>query len=140
MCDAARDFTAKGMKALIIAEPWISAILKGEKTWEMRKTGCTVRGPIALIKKGSGHVVGTAEVTDCRPPLRSREEYAAAEPYHRVGTSRHELAFAEGWRTLWVLANARFLPKPVPYKHPPGAVIWVKLGPETTAQVKAQAQ
>src|SRR5438128_1666594 len=115
------------MKALIIAEPWISAILKGEKTWEMRKTGCKLRGPIALIKKGSGHVVGTADVADCRPPLRSPEEYAAAEPYHRVGPSRRESAFAEGWRTPWVLANARLLPKPVPYKHPSGAVIWVNL-------------
>jgi hypothetical protein len=25
------------MKALIIDEPWITAILKGEKTWEMRR-------------------------------------------------------------------------------------------------------
>jgi hypothetical protein len=128
------------MKALIIDEPGISAILRGEKTWEMRKTGCKLRGPIALIRKGSGHVVGVAEVTDCRPPLGTREAYAASEPYHRVPPTRQELAFAEGWRTPWVLTNAQPLPRPVPYKHPSGAVIWVNLEPETAASVKAQAQ
>ena len=58
------------MKALVIDEPWITAILKGEKTWEMRKRNCKIRGEIALIRKGSGLVVGTAHVvelqaTDC---------------------------------------------------------------------------
>ena len=38
-------------------------------------------------------------------------------------------AFTDGWRTPWVLANARPLQKPVRYKHPSGAVIWVNLDP-----------
>jgi len=50
----------------------------------MRKTGCKLRGRIALIRKGAGHVIGVAEVIDSRPPLCTREAYAAAEPYHRV--------------------------------------------------------
>jgi hypothetical protein len=128
------------MKALIVDEPWINAILRGEKTWEMRKTGCKPRGPIALIRKGSGHVVGVAEVTDCLPPLGTREAYASAESFHRVPSSDLEHAFAEGWRTPWVLAKARPLLKPVPYKHPSGAVIWVNLGPETAEKVEAQAK
>ena len=41
------------MKALIVDEPWITAILKGDKTWEMRKKNCNIRGQIALIRKGS---------------------------------------------------------------------------------------
>ena len=65
-------FETESMKALIVDEPWISAILRGEKTWEMRKTGCNLRGSIALIRKGAGHVVGVAEVTDCLPLLGSR--------------------------------------------------------------------
>ena len=52
-------FETESMKALIVDEPWISAILRGEKTWEMRKTGCNLRGSIALIRKGAGHVVGS---------------------------------------------------------------------------------
>jgi hypothetical protein len=126
------------MKALVIDEPWISAILLGVKTWEMRKGVCKLRGPIALIRKGSGQVVGIAEVTDCRPPLNTPAAYAEAEPYHRIPPARQGQAFADGWRTPWVLANARPLKKPVPYKHPSGAVIWVTLDDAVSAAISEQ--
>jgi hypothetical protein len=128
------------MKALVIDEPWISAILRGEKTWEMRKGVCKLRGPIALIRKGSGQVVGVAEVTDCRPPLNTPAAYAEAEPHHRIPPARQERAFADGWRTPWVLVNARPLNKSVSYKHPSGAVVWVNLEPGTSAKVEAEAR
>jgi hypothetical protein len=124
------------MKALIIDEPWIGMILKGEKTWEMRKNVCKIRGPIALIRKGSGHIVGTAQVIDCRPALNTAATYAEAEPYHRIPPTKQERTFADGWRVPWVLAKAWRLPTPIPYKHPPGAVIWVNLDPETAAKVE----
>jgi hypothetical protein len=127
------------MKALVIDEPWITAILKGDKTWEMRKRNCNIRGQIALIRKGSSHVVGTANVVDSRPPLATRADYAAAEQQHRIPPARQEQAFTDGWRTPWVLANARPLQKAVRYKHPSGAVVWVNLEPEIAAQVLAQA-
>jgi hypothetical protein len=41
------------MRGLIIREPWISLILSGKKTWEMRSKSCPQRGVIALILKGS---------------------------------------------------------------------------------------
>ena len=128
------------MKALIVDEPWVTAILSGQKTWEMRKGVCKIRGPIALIRKGSGHVVGIAEVTDCRPPLTTPTAYSEAETQHRIPLARQEQAFADGWRTPWVLRNARRLNMPVPYKHPSGAVIWVNLEPDTAAKVEAQAR
>jgi hypothetical protein len=127
------------MKALIVAEPWIGSILKGEKIWEMRKGVCKIRGPIALIRKGSGHVVGVVDVTDCRPPLTTREAYAEAEPRHRIPPDHQAQALADGWRTPWVFANARSLRKPVPYVHPSGAVIWVNLEPDVAAKVEAQS-
>ena len=128
------------MKALIVDEPWISDILMGAKTWEMRKGVCKIRGPIALMRKGSGHVVGIAEVTDCRPPLATPSAYAEAEPRHRIPPGRQERAFADGWRTPWVLANARPFNRPVPYRHPLGAVIWVNLEADTAAKVGEQAR
>ena len=124
------------MKALVIDEPWISLILSGEKTWQMRKGVCKLRGPIALIPKGSGQVVGTAKVRDCRPPLMTREAYAEAEPYHRMPPARQERASADRWRT----GNARPLSQPVRYKHPSGGVIWVNLEPEVVAKVEAHAR
>lgn len=39
---------------------WIEETLAGRKTWELRRTGPGVRGKIALIKSGSGLIVGTA--------------------------------------------------------------------------------
>jgi hypothetical protein len=128
------------MKALIIDEPWISSILAGRKTWEMRKTGCKYRGPIALIRKGSGQVVGTAVLTDSKPPLPDAAAYAAAEPFHCIPPNRQQQAFAGGWRTPWVLTNARPLIKPVRYSHPNGAVIWVNLDEAVAAQVRSNSQ
>ncbi|WP_144259502.1 ASCH domain-containing protein [Methylocystis sp. ATCC 49242] len=125
------------MKALIIDEPWITEVLTGRKTWEMRKTACRLRGRIALIRKGSGQVVGTAEVIDTLPPLDTPEAYAAAEDRHRIPPHRQATAFADGWRHPWVLRNARPLATPVPYEHPQGAVIWVTLAPAVSAKVEA---
>jgi hypothetical protein len=128
------------MKALIIDEPWIGFILQGQKTWEMRKKGCNIRGPVALIRKGSGQVVGTAVVTGSRPPLVDAQAYAAAEPFHRIPSARQARAFADGWRTPWVLAEARPLTQPVPYTHPNGAVVWVNLDDAVSARVQANAR
>ncbi|MER9240677.1 hypothetical protein [Mesorhizobium sp. M0633] len=124
------------MKGLIIDEPWIGLILKGEKIWEMRKTACHHRGPVALIRKGSGAVVGTAEVAGSLPSIETRDAYAAAEQHHRIPLARQEIAFDDGWRTPWVLSNAQALPKPVPYKHPYGAVIWVNLRDDVVAAIR----
>jgi ASCH domain len=45
------------VKGLIIDEPWISLIVSGEKTWEMRSRNTNVRGRIGLIRKGSKTVI-----------------------------------------------------------------------------------
>lgn len=126
------------MRALIIDEPWISAILRGEKTWEMRKRNCNVRGPIALIRKGSGHVVGIAELIDSRPSITTLAAYAEAEPKHCIPPARQVSAFRDGWVTPWVITDARPLARPVPYSHPSGAVIWVTLADDVAAAVKNQ--
>ena len=127
------------MKGLIIDEPWIGLILLGKKTWEMRKTACHHRGRIALIRKGSGQIVGTADVINSLQTLDTAKAYARAEPQHRIPVGRQDLAFRDGWRTPWVLADARPLDAPVPYKHPSGAVIWVNLDPEVQVAVEAQS-
>ena len=127
------------MKGLVIDEPWIGMILRGEKTWEMRKGVCNLRGPIGLIRKCSGLVVGTARLVDSRPALTTPEAYAAAERFHGIPPARQARALADGWATPWVLADARPLAKPVPYQHPYGAVIWVNLPAETDAAIAAQA-
>ena len=125
-------------KGLVIKEPWIGKILRGEKTWEMRKTACHYRGRIALICKGSGRVVGTAEVVDSLPRIKTRRAYAEAERFHGVPPEQQREAFANGYTTPWVLANVWPLRRLVPYEHPPGAVIWVRLDQAVVKAILAQ--
>ena len=56
----------KDMKALIIKNPWIDYILNGSKVWEIRGSKTNIRGQIELIQSGSGLVVGSCEIIDCK--------------------------------------------------------------------------
>lgn len=112
------------MKGLIIKEPHISRIMSRQKTWEIRGCATTTREKIALIRSGSGLIVGTAEIVDCIGPI-APEELAAHYNRHRVSDVSivsYKKIYA------WVIANAQSLMCPVPYKHPQGAIIWVSLG------------
>lgn len=112
------------MKGLIIDEPWIGKILRGEKVWEMRTTATSLRGHIALIRKGSGQVVGSAELVDSIGPLDAIACRAHRDK-HGIPPSQDEALLR--WNHAWVFENAKPLVKPVAYEHPNGAVIWVNL-------------
>ncbi len=107
------------LKGLIISEPWISLILSGNKTWEMRARISTHRGPIALVRKGSGLVVGIAELVDCKA-LLGEVEYRKNEHLHRVPRV-DQVSAAVRWPIAWVLKNARSLYPPIRYEHKAGA-------------------
>lgn len=121
------------MKALIIAEPWIGRVLACEKTWEVRSRDTRVRGRIGLIRKGSGTVVGVAELVGRLPKLPISKLRANTA---RHGVRAEEIGDDFKWDTAWVLDRARPLSAPVPYPHPAGAVIWVNLDPKVTAIVE----
>jgi len=58
------------MKGLLIKSPHIENILSGRKTWEIR--GSTIKElntTIALIKSGSGMVVGKCKIVAVHGPL-----------------------------------------------------------------------
>ena len=123
------------MKGLIIDEPWISLIVSGEKTWEMRSRNTNVRGRIGLIRKGSKTVIGLADLIDTLPKL-PRSELRASFAKHRVPESKIDEDFE--WSTAWVLQRPRSLQEPIPYRHPAGAVIWVNLDPKVAAVIEQQ--
>ncbi|CAM0103508.1 ASCH domain-containing protein [Vibrio phage 340E47.2] len=108
-------------RGLIIDEPWISKILSGEKTWEMRSAKTKVRGEIALIKKGTGTIVGTVELYDC---LSCDPEKLPMGVSHCIPRSMFNVF--EKWNVAWKLRGVKAI-SPIPYKHKQGAVIWVKL-------------
>lgn len=116
------------MTGLVIKQPWIDLILDGKKTWEIRGSTASIRGKIALIQSKSGKVVGTCDVVGCIGPI-ALDELRRQHDKHRIplaslGESPYPKTYA------WVLANAVRFQMPLPYQHPSGAVIWVRLSPE----------
>ncbi|MFP3728383.1 ASCH domain-containing protein [Priestia filamentosa] len=111
------------IKGLIIKEPWIDMILRGEKVWEIRSSNTKIRGEIALIKSGTGKVYGTVEIVDTIN--LGVEYYKETESFHRIPGGKECLPYKKTYG--WVLKNPHIFDQPIPYKHPQGAVIWVNL-------------
>lgn len=113
-------------KGLLIRQPWIDLILSGKKTWEIRGSRTKIRGTIGLIQSQSGLIVGIADLVGCTPELtpedisKSWKLHLACDP--EVG---HSMPYTHTY--AWILLNAKRFEKPIPYKHPQGAVIWVNL-------------
>lgn len=122
-------------RGLIIDQPWIDKILKGYKTWEMRSARTTIRGPIALIEKGSGTIVGVSSILDSIGPL-CFEEIFENEIKHNVGPEIYTRDDYK-WNHAWVLGDVLSLVQPIKYQHRSGAVVWVEL--DTVAIENLQA-
>lgn len=121
------------MKGLLIKAPWIDYIFEGLKTWEIRGSNTKIRGTVALIKSGSGLVFGTVDLVDCKK--LDLEEYQQGEKYHCVSKGDClEMPYKN--THAWVLENPILFDKPLPYKHPMGAVIWVNLSEDLLAHTR----
>jgi ASCH domain len=113
------------LRALLIRHPWIDMILTRTKVWEIRGSRTSFRETIALIASRSGTVIGVCDLVDCVGPLtaeqfRKNAKKAGMHPRDaKLGSYRQTYA--------WVLEKPRMLKWPVPYRHPSGAVIWVRL-------------
>lgn len=109
------------MDGLVIKPKWADMILSGVKTWEIRGSKTHKRGTIGIIKSGSGLVYGTVELMSCVPLTMYNWE---------INKDKHHVSYADiDYKTpyAWVMGNPIIYPEPVPYKHPQGAVIWVRL-------------
>ena len=109
-------------RALIIRKPWIDLILNGEKTWEMRSAPTNIRGRIGLIEQGTGNIVGECYL-DYVGVSVDNLDIGYGHHKHKVD----DLSLLEKWKYPWVLSRALRYEKPIPYKHPKGAVTWVKI-------------
>ena len=124
------------MRALLIRQQWLDKILDGKKTWEIRGSRTSFRETIGLIASRSGTVIGVSDLVDCIGPLTD-EEYLRNR--RKIGKSRNDSTLSVYRQTYaWVLKNPRKLRRPVPYRHPSGAVIWVKLEDAVERRVKKQ--
>ena len=122
------------MKGLIIREPWIDMILNGSKTWELRTQRTTLRGEIALIRKGSGQIEAVAQLVDSLHPL-DPQGLADSVQFHGVPRSQQATVISNGWLFPWLIVDTRRLSSPVPYTHPNGAVTWVDLDTAVTQAI-----
>ena len=78
--------------------------------------------------------MGLCELVDCVGPLTAEQFRMNARKAGLV--SAHAILGGYENTFAWVLANARRLKTPVPYKHPGGAVIWVALDEATERALK----
>ena len=107
------------LRALLIRRPWIDKILDGEKTWEIRGSRTAIRGTIALVPSGSGTVFGVCDLVDCIGPLteeifrKNTKKAGMRSDQATLGYYRNTYA--------WKVTNAKWLRKPVAYKHPYGS-------------------
>ena len=111
--------------ALLVKEPWVTLLCRGEKTWELRGSRTHKRGRVALVaSRTGGWVVGGATLVACHGPL-SPAQLAATEALHRVPQGASPGRYAQTY--AWEFAAPVELAAPVRYRHPAGAVIWVHL-------------
>jgi hypothetical protein len=125
-----KDFPQKALpdRAVIIREPFLTDILLGRKRWEIRSTATTVRGRIALIRSGSGLIVGEASIVDCKGPLdvgTLANSSALTNEERRWYRSARQLPYLRTF--AWVFADPLSYAAPVAYLHPQGAVRFVDL-------------
>jgi hypothetical protein len=127
------------MDALLIREPFIEQILAGTKTWEIRGNATKKRGLVALVKSGTGTVVGACCLAEVYGPLLWRQFRDNAPKWGHHSEERPPLLpYPDTYG--WELAPVVTLAEPVPYTHRPGAVIWAKLDETVSAQVRSQLE
>lgn len=122
-------------RGLIIDTPWIDHILEGRKDWEMRAQPTAIRGWVALIRKGSGKVVGLAKLVECGKALGTNAMIEAFD-HHRIPERMIRSGEVAKWVVPWKLADVLPLAQPVPYDHKSGAVIWVTLSEEVSRHLE----
>jgi hypothetical protein len=123
------------LSAIPIKYPFIDMILIEVKTWEIRTKNTKKIGPVALIRSGSGTVVGTANLSKVIKLTRK----LCKDNARKMGMLKPQAVTCIG-AYAWVLEDVIPLKKPVPYKHPSGAITWVTLDEPTTKKVLAEAK
>lgn len=114
------------IKGLFIKEPWISLILSGEKTWEIRGSNSNIRGRIALIASGTGEVKGYVDIVNSI--LLDGETFDKSKDKHQIPEERYSSNKMPYNKTYaWVLKNPKKLINGIPFEGKKGCVIWINL-------------
>lgn len=119
----------KEYDALIIKGKWLEKIFdeKDPKDWEIRGSRTEKRGKILLIESGTGMIVGQTELTDCME--LDLVDFIHNEKHHKISENMHNNKLPYTRTFAWQMRGSKRYKEPIPYEHPQGAVIWVKIQP-----------
>lgn len=115
---------------LIVKGFWLNKIFDNGKSWEIRGSRTNKRGAIRLIESGSREIKGKANLTECIK--LTKELYEKNRERHQIPAEYESLPYKQPY--AWVIKDADRYKEPIPYKHPQGAVIWVKALEESEAE------
>jgi len=106
------------MRCLKIDDKWISLILKGTKTWEIRRRNTKIRERIALGNTKTKQVVGYATIIDS--VKMTAAELKKHNDKHQANDFLEE--YAKGRKSLfaWVLDNVEIDTKTKTYSYSTG--------------------
>lgn len=125
-CDQGYAWSYPFERTLLIKEPWLSMLIDGHKTWELRRLPTKVGGVVGLTPPGSGEIAGRAELVTVHGPL-SATELRDHRDKHWVDDGFLDSYAAGKPLYAWEFQDAHRFESPAPYDHPQGAEIWVKL-------------
>lgn len=116
------------MDGLIIKKYWLNKILSYEKNIELRGQRTKKIGH-RIYLLSNGFVYGTAIISDCLEldeyTYESYRNWRNLGGGHRVGWDYNYAKTIYPHLYAWFLKDVQTI-EPKPYKHPHGAVIWIK--------------
>jgi hypothetical protein len=116
-----------GPRGLIVRDPYASQLLNGQKIWEIRGRSTQIRGPVVIVKQGTGKAYGIANLVRVLGPLDLDDLVSSPEvpSEERDELQRDGLPYRRTY--AYVFTSPRWFRHPLPYRHPNGAVTWVRL-------------
>lgn len=116
-----------GPRGLIVRDPYASQLLNGQKIWEIRGRPTQIRGPVVIVKQGTGKAYGIANLVRVLGPLDLDDLVSSPEvpPEERDELQRDGLPYQKTY--AYVFTSPQWFEHPMPYRHPNGAVTWVRL-------------
>lgn len=113
------------MDGLIIKKKWLDLIVSGKKTIEIRGSNTKKQNEtIYLLESGTHRVTATAVISFTYPI--SYSNWADERDKHCVYITYADLRKRYKTPYAWVLSKIEPIEDIWYYKHPQGAVIWVK--------------
>lgn len=113
------------MDGLIIKNKWLDFIISGKKTIEIRGSNTKKKGEkIYLLESGTNKIAATCVIGTTYPITCS--DWSEEREKHCIDISYADLKKRYKNPYAWVLKDIQPIEDTWYYKHPKGAVIWIK--------------